>query len=124
MQEGWLVGSWGLDTCSPRYLLPLTCATYPCIWRLKLLAFKTTQESLNSRGPCVCTCPWQNFHERVDVLGEETCRLLHAVCSSGQLKFYFHEVTFKQEVGFQKCSLLTEWGWWEEAHGSVELVGL
>lgn len=33
--------------------------------------------------------------------------------SSGQLKFYFHEVTVKQEVGFQKCSLLTEWGWWE-----------
>lgn len=50
---------------------------------------------------------------RVDVLGEEPRRLLHAVRSSGQLKFYFREVTLKQEVGFQKCSLMTERGWWE-----------
>lgn len=69
------------------------------------------QESLSSWEPCVCMRAWQN--SCVDVLGGETCRLLHAVRSSGQLKFYFHEVTLKQEVGFQKCSLLTEWGWWK-----------
>lgn len=78
---------------------------------LLCLIFRTPQESLSSWELCVCMRAWQN--SCVDVLGGEACRLSHAVRSTGQLKFYFHEVTLKQEVGFQKCSLLTEWGWWE-----------
>lgn len=65
---------------------------------------------------------WQN--SCVDVLGGEACRLLHAVRSTGQLKFYFHEVTLKQEVGFQKMFPSDRMGMVGDAHGSVELMGL
>lgn len=69
-----LADSQGLDICSlapassllghlpPPHIGILGCS-------LACLIFRTTQDSLNPRGPCVCTQAWQSVHMPVDVLG-------------------------------------------------------
>lgn len=97
----------------PPNLLPVLPPPPPLSLKLFItLLFRTTQDSPAPSGTrvyvCVCMCVQGGGEAYSDFCFQSpTWRLL--IC---WLHVCHYEVLLQQEVVFQRCSFLTEWGWW------------